>query len=199
MGQGFVICEYEKVKLEFPYFKEVMSRLEAGLISEARRAWPSLGYTPPGINPKAGEFGKSTVMPQLFADRLGTRLVTWDQNLTTLGHQVLIQGAGAASTIAEDYKVGMCGLAFLDKSIRVTEIKMQISDKKIGRINIEEMMGYNKPAIIFEDWWLLDEETSFELYGFAEALGPQAIKLIGAEMNRVPNKLQVSNTGAALT
>jgi hypothetical protein len=199
MGSGYIICEYEKVRESFPYFSSLMQSLRASLIASARKDWASLGFTSPGMNPQAGEFGLSTIMPQLFADRLGSRFATWNQNITTLGHQVLIQGAGAASTIAEDYKVGLCGLALLDKSIRITEIKMQVSDKKLPRINIEEAMAYNKPAIILEDYFMLDEETSFELYGYAEALGPQRIKLIGLEANRVPNKLQVSNTGAALT
>jgi len=38
--------------------------------------------------------------------------------------------------IYEDYKIGLAGLAFLDKAIRVSEIKMQISDKKLPRVNI---------------------------------------------------------------
>ena len=196
---NYVICEYEKVKQSFPQFASVMRSLEAGLIAKAQRDWPNLGYTPPGIFPKAGEFGKTTIMPELFNDMSGTRLVTWNQELTTLGHQTIMTGAGAAATIAEDYKVGLVGLAFLDKSIRVTEIKMQISDKKLPRINIEEAQVYNKPAIVFEDYWILDEETAFDLYGYVEAIGPQRIKLIGLQLNRVPNKLQVSDTGAALT
>jgi hypothetical protein len=199
MGSGYIICEYEKVKENFPYFAQVMAALKAGLISKAQKDWPSLSFTPPGLNPKSGEFGLSTVMPQLFNNMSGNRLVTWHQDLTALGHQTIMTGAGAAATIAEDYKVGICGLAFLDKVQRITEIKMQISDKKLPRINIEEAMAYNKPTIIFEDYYILDEETSFDLYGYVEATGPQRIKLVGLEANRVPNKLQISAPGAALT
>jgi hypothetical protein len=199
MGSGYVICEYEKVKETLPYFSGVMTALKNDLIARASKDWSTLKFSPPGINPKAGEFGISTVMPQLFNDMSGSRLVTWKQNLTATGHQTLMTGAGAAGTIAEDYKVGLCGLAFLDKTLRVTEIKMQISDKKLPRINIEEAMVYNKPTVIFEDYFILDEETSFDLYGYVEAVGPQRIKLVGLQANRVPNKLQISNTGAALT
>jgi len=196
---GFVICEYEKVRETLPYFADLMNSLKSALIAKAQKDWPTLRFKAPGINPESGEFGISTVMPQLFNDMSGTRLVTWNQNLTATGHQTIMTGAGSASTIAEDYKVGICGLAFLDKTLRVTEIKMQISDKKLPRINIEEAMVYNKPAVIFEDYFILDEETSFDLYGYVEAVGPQRIKLIGLQANRVPNKLQISNTGAALT
>jgi len=196
---GFVICEYEKLRETLPWFKEVMNQCEAALLTKAKKDWSSLSLRAPGLYPEAGEIGKSTIMPQLFNGMSGAMLTSWNQNLTALGHQTLMTGAAAGGTIYEDYKIGFCGLAFLDKSIRVTEIKMQISNKKLPRINIEEILGYNKPAIVFEDYWILDEETGFDLYGYVEALGPQRIKLIGVQANRVPNKLQVSNTGAALT
>jgi len=45
----------------------------------------------------------------------------------------------------------------------------------------------------------LDEETGFEMIGYILSHGPQRIKLIGTQVNKIPNKLQVTNTGAALT
>jgi len=198
MSSRFVLCEYEKLRETYPWFNEVMANLEAALIAKARKDWSSLAFSPPGIWPTDEEFGKCTIMPQLFNNMSGARLITWNQNLTALGHQTLMTGAATGGRIAEDYKVGICGLMFLDKALRVTEIKMQISDSKIPRINIEEMMGYNKPAVVFENYWILDEEKGFDLYGYVEAVGPQRIKPIGLQVNRVPNKLQVSNTGAAL-
>ena len=194
---GFVICEYEKVKEQFPHFQRVMANLESALLAKARTDWSGLTYG--GTKPSAGQFGKTTVMSQLFADITGTRLTSWNQWLNATGHQTIMTGVGSGGTIPEDYKVGLCGLAFLDKAIRISEIKMQISDKKLPRINIEEAFVYNKPAIIFEDYFILDEETSFDLYAYVLSQGPQRIKLIGLQLNRVPNKLQVTNTGAALT
>jgi hypothetical protein len=193
----FVICEYGKIKETFPRFGAVMQTLEANLLSKAQRDWPSLSYG--GVHPKAGQFGKTTIMPQLFADLNGVALTTWRQLLDTTGHHVVIQGAGAAASIVEDYKVGICGLAILDKTMRITEIKMQISDKKLPRINLEEAMAYERPAIIFEDSYILDEETGFDLYAYIECPGHQRIMPIGLQLNRVPNKLQVSNPGAALS
>jgi len=147
---------------------------------------------------KAGEFSETTIMPQLFNGITGTRLTTWNQWFTATGAQTIMTGTGTGGTIPEDYKVGLVGLVFLDKAIRVSEIKMQISDKKLPRINIEEAFCYNKPAIVFEQGFVLDEETSFDLYGYVLTQGPQRIKLLGLQLNRVPNKLQVTDTGAAL-
>ena len=196
--RGYVLCEYEKVKDYFPQFKAVMDTLEANLIANASSEWAPLKYG--GITPKAGEFGKTTIMPQLFNGMIAAYqpLVTWDQWFNATGHQTIMTGSRTGGVLAEDYKIGLVGLAFLSKAIRISEIKMQISDKKLPRINIEEAFAYNKPAIVFEDGYILDEETAFELYANVITQGPQHIKLIGLQLNRVPNKLQVTNTGAAL-
>jgi len=101
--------------------------------------------------------------------------------------------------IPQDFKVGIVGLAFLDKAIRISEFKLQISDKKLPRINIEEAIGYNKPAFILEEGYVLDEEKLFELNAYVLTQGPQRIKLIGLQTNKVKDKLITTNTGAAVT
>jgi len=194
---GYMLCEYDEVKREFPEFKAVMDTLRADLIAKAEKDWAPLTYG--GLAPEAGQFGETTIMPQLFNDITGTRLTTWDQWFNATGVQTILTGAAAGGTIYEDYKIGLVGLAFLDDAIRISEFKMQISDKKLPRINIEEAFAYNKPAIVFEEGYVLDEETAFELIAYVLTQGPQRIKLIGTQLNRVPNKLQVTNTGAALT
>lgn len=197
MMTGYVICEYDKVKAEFPEFRAIMQDLEDSLIAKASADWAPLSFG--GIAPLAGQFGKTTVMPQLFADNAGNRLVTWDQTFTATGSQTIMTGVGSGGIIPEDFKVGLVGLAFLDKALKISEIKMQISDKKLPRMNIEEAFLYDKPAIIFEEGFILDEKTSFDLYAYVLSKGIQRVKLIGLQVNRIPNKLQVTNTGAALT
>jgi hypothetical protein len=66
------------------------------------------------------------------------------------------------------------GFAFPNKEQAITEIKMQIGDRKFGRINLEELRGYNKPAVILEEGFTIDEEESFELYGYVEGPIPVA-------------------------
>jgi len=192
----YVICEYEKVKESFPEFGAVMQNLRTQLIAKATQDWA--GKTYGGMYPKSGQFGIGTIIPSLFRNMANVTLTDWEQWLTATGNQTVMSGANVGN-IYEDYKIGICGLAFLSKATRISEIKMQISDKKLPRMNIEEAMVYNKPAIVWENAFLLDEETGFHLYAYVQSQGPQMIKLIGAQVNRVPNKLQVSNTGAALT
>jgi len=201
---SYVICEYEKVKQQFPEFKATMTALHSELKAKCAADWSPKTFG--GLAPTAGQFGETTILPALFRDDAGVNLAapagfmpTWEQWLNVLGHRTIMTGSsGAGGIIPEDYKIGLAGIAFLDKAIRISEIKMQISDKKLPRINIEEALAYNKPAIIFETGYILDEETGFDLYAYVTTRGPQRIKLLGLQMNRVPNRLQVTNTGATL-
>lgn len=196
MTGGFVLCEYNSVKKGFPEYQRLMENLEARLIAKAEADWAPIKYG--GLGATSGQFSKTTVIPTLFEDIDHVTLTTWDQWFTATGAQTIMAGAGLGETVAEDYMVGLAGLVFLDKAIRISEMRMQISDKKLPRINIEEAFAYENPAIVFEDGYILDEETSFHLYAWVLSQGPQAIKLLGLQLNRVPNKLQVSNTGTAL-
>ena len=216
MAGGYVICEYDSVKEEFPEFREVMTRLRERLIAKAEKDWgltfagrrkiseaAALGITlaSPGpgldVDVERGEFGETTIIPALFNDVTGTRMVTWEQWFNVTGSQTIMTGAHTGGTIYKDYKVGICGLVFLDKAIRISEIKMQISDKKLPRINIEEAFGYNKPAIVFEEGYILDENVAFDLYAYILTQGPQTIKLLGLQVNKIKDKL-LTDTGSAL-
>jgi hypothetical protein len=200
----YVICEYEKVKEEFPEFNGMMQNLRTTLIAKAQADWRPLSFG--GLNPTSGQFGETTILPPLFQDINSVQLVTWRQTFTAAQvavslagtSQVIMSGSGTAMTIPEDYMVGLAGLCFLDKAIKVSEIKLQVGDKKIGRINLEEAMVYNKPCVVFEQGIVLDEEEGFELFGYLQAQGQQRLKLLGLQLNRVPNKTQVTNCGGSL-
>ena len=200
----YVICEYEKVKQNFPEFGTMMQNLRNSLLSEAASKWAPLTFG--GLNPRSGQFGETTVLPALFNNLAGTQMVTWRQNFTAVhvaaslagATQAIISGTGTAGTIPEDYMVGFAGVCFLDKAIKVSEIKIQIGDRKIGRINLEEAMVYNKPCVVLEEGFVLDEEEGFDLYAYIQAQGEQRIKLLGLQLNRVPNKTQVTHAGQAL-
>ena len=197
--KGFVLCEYEKVKTEFPEFLNTMAKLETDLTALALADWAPLTYG--GIYPMSGQFGKSTIMPELFYGygQVAPTSDLWKLTMRPPSEtQGLLAGSNAMS-IYEDYKIGIAGFAFLDKVQRITEIKLQIGDRKFPRINLEEAFVYNKPAVIFETGIIVDEETEFDLHGYVDSIGPFNIMPIGIQMNRVPNKLQSSLTGAALT
>jgi len=193
LGQGgYIFCEWDSVQKDDPQFQAVFASLESQMINKCNTEWAprTFGY----LTPAAGQYGRTTILPGLFDPNPNTyggaafgatvgagaapnnypvppaywRQAFHDENL----HQTLIQGNGTGETIPEDFKVGWLGLAFPNKNQHISEIRFQIGDRKYGRINLEEMRIYNKPALIFEEPFILDEETSFHLYGYFE--GPIA-------------------------
>ena len=198
MTGGYVICEYSKVKDYFPEFQRMMSTLHTSLVARAAADWAPKTFG--GMAPRSNQFGESTIIPALFRGDAQTVagtgfLPTWNQHLATSGSRTIMTGSNAGN-IYEDYKIGLAGFVFLDKSINISEIKFQISDRKIGRINIEEAYSYEKPAIIFEDGLILDEETGFTLYAYVTSPGDIRLAPIGFQLNRISNKMMTASGGA---
>jgi len=225
MGQGsYVICEWDSVAKEFPNFQQAFRSLEAQLITKCLGDWAPKTFG--SLTPNAGQFGRTTILPALFdtgsstahtvagvGQQFGSGLgavpapTDWRQLFIVAGDQELLRGAHAGDTIPEDFKVAWMGLAFPNQQQHITEIKFQIGDRKFGRINLEEMLAYNKPAIIFEEGFIIDEEQSFHLWGYVEGPIPthhdgwvgvrQRIVPIGAAYYKVIDKV-LGNCGAII-
>ena len=187
MGQGgYIFCEWDSVQKDDPRFQAVFANLESAMINKCNTEWAprTMGY----LTPAAGQYGRTSILPELFDPNPNTYggaafggaaaagysrpPAYWRQAFSETGHQTLIQGNRTGETMPEDWKVGWLGLAFPNKNQHITEIRMQIGDRKYGRINLEEMRIYNKPAIIFEEPFIIDEETSFHLYGYFDGAIP---------------------------
>lgn len=218
MGQGgYTFCEWRSVRKENPEFIRAFQSLEQKALGQANTKWypsKSLSQAFGYMDAKSGEqFGRVPILPAMFNNAAGVRMTgSWRQALTALGHQTLISGAGAGHTIPEDMMLAWIGLAFPNEQQHISEVKWQIGDQKYERVNLEEMAIYDKPALIFEEGIVVDEETAFDLYGFVDgnflplstslappAVGPlyQNIQLLGMALYRVKDKL-LNNCGAVI-
>jgi hypothetical protein len=217
IGSGqFVICEAGAVQKEFPNFQNAFKDLETKMIGKCNFDWKPKTFG--GLALGAEQYGRTTIMPELFDDHSGNPMdstrsaalggATFRQLFTTAGNQTLMTGSGAGSTIPEDFKIALMGFAFPSQQQHITEIKMHIGDRKFGRIDLEEIENYDQPAIIFEEGFEVNEEESFELFGYVKgpiptALGAytglwQRIVPIGAAYFRYYDKVGGA-TGAAIT
>lgn len=214
MGQGgYIFAEWDSIQKEYPDFQRAFADLEAKTIRSCTDKWfPKL--TPEqafgGLTPNSDQFGRTTILPALFDDNAGNPMDntagmggspagTWRQLFDSSGHQMILQGNRTGEVIPEDFQVSWVGLAFPNKEQHISEIRWQTSDRKYGRINIEEMRTYNKPAIIFEEGFLLKEEQAFHLYGYVEGPIPvdhegnerlfQRIVMLGSAYYRVIDKV----------
>jgi len=196
MPGGYVICEWASVREEYPDFQRVLKELEDRLIAKCNEDWSpkTCGFLTPGDK----QWGRTTILPALFKDNTGTQMVTWRQYFASSGHQLIISGARAGNVIPEDFKVGWVGLAFPNPVQHVTEIRFQIGDRKYGRIDLEEIKSYRCPALIFEEGFIIDEETAFELYGYVDTAGVyQRIVMLGFAAFRIKDKV-LGDPGSAI-
>ncbi len=213
MGQGgFVFCEQDSIQKSYPQFKNAVANLERRMITKIAEDWfPKLSVAQvfAKLKDKYDSFGRTTILPALFDDHNSAPMVsaTWRQLYTTTGHQMMIQGVRSGETIPENLKVAWYGLAFPNKEQHITEIRWQLSNRKYGRINLEEMLLYNKPAVIFKEGLILNAEEAFELSGFIKGAIPthhdghigqyQSMVMLGATYYDKIDKV-LGNTGAAI-
>jgi len=208
---GHIFCEWNSVTKTNPRFRDTIKSMEKKAIKFCQEKWfpgrnPAevCGY----LTPRSGDqFGRTSILPELFDDNAGNQMSHWRQHFTSAGHQTLITGTRAGNTIPEDFIIEWIGLAFPNKQQHITEIKFQIGDRKYGRLNLEELHAYNIPAVVFEEGLIINEEETFELYGYVEGPIPdeepfvngiyQRIVMLGAAYYRVKDKV-LGNCGAAI-
>jgi len=88
MGQGgFIFCEWDSVKKEYPDFQRAFAELESEVIAKCNADWApkTFGY----LTPQAGQYGRTSILPALFDGQDGVQLVHWRQNLTKIIDKVL--------------------------------------------------------------------------------------------------------------
>ncbi len=180
MGQaGYVFGELHSIQKSYPQFLDSIRDLERRTITKIAEDWfPKLSVTQvfAKLKDKYDSFGRTTILPAIFDDHNSAPMVsaTWRQLFTTAGHQMIIQGVRSGETVPENMKVAWYGLAFPNKEQHLTEIRWQLSNRKFGRINLEEMHQYDVPAVVFEEGLILNDEEAFHLYGFIKGPIPTA-------------------------
>lgn len=167
------------IQKSFPKFRQAFANLEARVIGQCDADWAPkrFGF----LSPESGkEYGRTTILPELFDDNQAAQMcvnrtqangaASWNQTFENKsGHQSILTGTRAGDVLPEDFKVAWIGLAFPNKTQHITEIKYQISDRKYGRLDLEEMVyGYDCPAVIFEEGYIIDEETFFEMWAYLD-------------------------------
>jgi len=205
MGSGgYVICEWSAVQKDFPKFQQVFADVESQIIAKCTSEWAprTFGY----MSPSGSQFGRTTILPRLFNDHSGLSKATWRETFLGVGAIApMMTGGGTGSVMLENFKVGWIGIALPNKNQYLTEIKFQIGDRKFMRINLEELRGYEEPALIFEEGFIIDEEQSFTMDGYLEGLLPQStnnrvyqrLVMLGAAYYSIIDKV-LGNCGAVI-
>jgi len=191
---SYVICEYDSAILKSAkaqsFFVSKCAQLETLMRMETEAVWSGLRYG--GFTPGPNEYGRTTILPDNFADEAGDILdrlhqpTYWGVNSyqqyftstspashTVPGWKTVLQGpVGAADPTGgitlEDIRIAWMGLAITSKSSAITKFRWQIGDTSYPKVDVEETHGYNKPSFVFEEGFIIPEETLFWLRAFLE-------------------------------
>ena len=182
---GYVIVEWKKLKTQFPEFQEMVAALEQKTLSFVAQAWPGMTYG--RFNPKQGQFGRTTFLPEHFRDANADILdathlpANWGRNnfrqmysdasptaVALPGWKTILEGAQAGGITPEDVVMNLVGFAITDMELYITKLRLEIGDIVHVKLDIEEAQMYEQCAIIFEDGYTIPEETFFKLTGYFE-------------------------------
>ncbi len=177
---SYVIVEYDKLMgsgKAHTFYEQKLADLESRIRTKTEEQWSGLSYG--AFTPAAQQYGRTTINPTLFVGFAGAVLTNYRQNFLAAGWQNIFN-----QVIPEDVRIAWAGLAFPSKCPECNELRWQIGDVLYARLNIEEMYGYNKPAILFEEGFIIPEETQFLLRGRFESAGFQRIVPLGFALYR---------------
>ena len=207
---SYVICEYDSAILKSVkaqnFYIQKCAQLETLMRQETEAVWSGLRYA--GYTPGPREYGRTTILPDNWADEAGDILDnhhsptywgvnSYQQYFTSTspaayaipGWKTILQGAtGAAAPhggiTLEDIRIAWIGLAITSKSSAITKFRWIIGDTTYPIIDIEESQGYNKPSFVFEEGFIIPEETLFYLRGFFETDSYERVVPLGYQVYR---------------
>lgn len=201
MTDGYCIVEWKRIKEQYPEFQKTMANLETQAIDMAVARWTGFKYDPAkALQPDEGESGRTTILPELFADENNDILddnhapQTWGVDnyriyytdtspaaVAIPGWKTILQGGNPQNIgiTREDSIIALAGYMIPDPTILISKLRMEIGSRRYPKIDIEEMHGYEQPALIFEEGYTIPEENHFLLKGFFEANGYQRVIPLG--------------------
>lgn len=207
---SYVIAEYDSAILKSvraqSFYVQKCAQLESLMRRETEAVWSGLRYG--GYTPGPREYGRTTILPDNFADENGDILDSdhsptyWGVNsyqqyftdsspgsYSIPGWKTILQGATGATaptggSTLEDIRIAWIGLAITSKSSAITKFIWSIGDTTYPKLDIEETYGYNKPSFVFEEGFIIPEETLFYLRSFFEADSYERVVPLGFEVYR---------------
>ncbi len=181
----YTIVEAAEIRQGMPEYVDVLIEAEDEALALADQRWPGLSYG--GFSPDQSQYGRTTLLPDYYADENGDILDdahspntwgtdSWRQSFTALSPtavslpawRTILQG-GNANNIGitpEDVIQTIVGYAITDPTLLFGKIKHEIGDKIYPKIGIEDINGFEEPVIVFEEGYVLPPKTHFKLRGF---------------------------------
>lgn len=189
----YQIYEAREIAEESPEYQKILDDFRAD-VQEIAATEFNKPYG--GMFPASDEFGETTILPKFLANG-GASLVTFCQELD-LTDALFNPSAGTSpawidilnGTLDEDVMIGIigfvidpCKVGTDSTTVDVTELRMEIGDKKFPRLNIEEIHGYEQPVLILEQGAMILPEKPYLLRGM---IAPPGVSITSSAQRVVP-------------
>lgn len=181
-----------------PYLN-VLERVQSEADARARKIFGELAFGQ--MNPKEGEYGKVLPRPEMFSGMAGSALSgTFRQNLTSTGWQtILTADLSDTGEVKSNWVLGIAGLAILDATKRISQIKTIKGDRTFSILDIEDMQAFDGPsAIVFQipdkevEMYVFDYSAKLTIQAYVTSTGYQTIKPLG--VSYVPHNKAIAET-----
>jgi len=181
----YVIAPLDKVKGEgaYPEYEDVLKAVQDAAINRAKEVWS--GFTFGGLYPGDKEFGicplRAREMAHDVTATTASGTYSFRKNLATTAWHTIFD-----YTTRKDILHAFAGFAITDETLRILELRMEVSDKKYPIIDIQEAKGWGGFAILFKEdqgaELIAEPETSIYLRGYVEAAGYQNVVPLGFQL-----------------
>lgn len=186
----FIWAPMKKVKGEgqYPEYEDVLKAVQDAALARAGEVWE--GYSQGGLMPGAREFGigplRKNDMASDTSDSTPSGSYSFTKAIAATAWQDIFN-----YTVRDNMIHAFAGFAFTDLSLRVSQIRIEIGDKRFPIWDLQEAQLYDRFALI------LKQDEGKELIAnpqervlvriYAESTGDQRVVPLGLSLFRTAN------------
>lgn len=182
---SYVIGPMNLVKGEgmWPEFGDVLKEVQDMGIKRAQQVWP--GFSFGGVYPGDHQFGICPLRKNEMANNVSA---------STLSGSYSFKNTQSATgwkeifnyTVREDVLHALAGFAVTDEVLRLTQLRMEISDRKFPIFDIQEAQGWGSFAILIKEdvgeALIAEPLTSVLIKAYWESIGTQRVVPLGFQL-----------------
>jgi hypothetical protein len=183
----FIIAEAEKVKGEgqYPEYEKVLRSVQNAAYNRGAEIWN--GFQPGGMMPGANQYGvgplRKNDMANDTSDSTPSGSYSFNKTFTTTGWQDLFN-----FTIRDNTIQAYAGLRFSDAVLHVSQLRVEIEDRRFPIWDIQEAFSYDKFSVVLKEdegaELIAEPRERVLIRGYVETTGSQRIVPIGLHLFR---------------
>jgi len=186
----YVIAELDKIKGEgaYPEYEDVLRAVQDAAFQRAGDIWD--GYEPGGLMPGPRQFGigplRKNDMANDVTDSTPSGSYSFTKAIAATAWQDIFN-----YTCRDNMIQAFAGFAITDQTLRVTQIRVEIGDRRFPIWDIQEAQLFGRYGIILKEdeakELIVNPQERVLVRIYAESTGAQRVVPIGLQLFRTAN------------